>query len=73
MRLERRPWMIIPDSKILFTDDIFLSTVSRISCASCACSPGMEVGDKFMPYQVLLLKRDGSAEVYADIHSPVDQ
>jgi hypothetical protein len=36
-------------------------------------SPGMEVGDKFMPYQVLLLKRDGSAEVYADIHSPADQ
>ncbi|MEH6583491.1 MAG: DUF411 domain-containing protein [Halioglobus sp.] len=36
-------------------------------------SPGMEVGDKFMPYQVLLLKRDGSAEVYADILSPADQ
>ena len=36
-------------------------------------SPGMEVGDKFMPYQVLLLMRDGSAGVYADINSPADQ
>ncbi len=36
-------------------------------------SPGMEVADKFMPYQVLLLKRDGGTEVYADIHSPADQ
>lgn len=30
-------------------------------------SPGMEVGGKFTPYQVLLLKADGSSEVYADI------
>lgn len=29
-------------------------------------SPGMEVGDTKEPYQVLLLKRDGSAEVYAE-------
>lgn len=36
-------------------------------------SPGMEVGDRFMPYQVLLLKQDGSAEVYAEIRSPADQ
>jgi len=28
-------------------------------------SPGMEVGDKKEPYDVLLLKKDGSAEVYA--------
>jgi hypothetical protein len=33
-------------------------------------SPGMEVGSKFMPYQVLLLKKDGSTEVYADISRP---
>lgn len=32
-------------------------------------SPGMEVGDKFMPYQVLVLKSDGSAEVYAEVTS----
>ena len=31
-------------------------------------SPGMEMGDKFMPYKVLLLKQDGSAEIYASIN-----
>ena len=36
-------------------------------------SPGMEMGDRFAPYQVLLLKRDGSAEVYAKISSPLEQ
>ena len=36
-------------------------------------SPGMEVGDKFMPYQVLLLKRDGGHEIYADISRPEQQ
>jgi len=30
-------------------------------------SPGMEVGDKFSPYDVLLIKSDGSQEVYASI------
>jgi hypothetical protein len=33
----------------------------------------MEVGDKFMPYQVLLLKHDGSHEIYADIRRPEQQ
>lgn len=28
-------------------------------------SPGMEVGDKFMPYALMLLKDDGSVEEYA--------
>ncbi|NNE39007.1 MAG: DUF411 domain-containing protein [Gammaproteobacteria bacterium] len=32
-------------------------------------SPGMEMGDKFMPYQVLLIKEDGSSEVYADVQT----
>jgi hypothetical protein len=36
-------------------------------------SPGMEVGDKFMPYQVLLLKRNGSHEIYDDISRPEQQ
>ena len=36
-------------------------------------SPGMEVGDKFMPYQVLLLKHDGDHEIYADIRRPEQQ
>jgi hypothetical protein len=32
-------------------------------------SPGMEYQDKFMPYQVLLLKNDGSSQVYAQVNS----
>lgn len=36
-------------------------------------SPGMEVGDQFSPYDVMLLKKDGSAEVFASIKSPADQ
>ncbi|WP_369802079.1 DUF411 domain-containing protein [Microbulbifer sp. Q7] len=30
-------------------------------------SPGMEVGDRFTPYKVLQLNRDGSTSVYANI------
>lgn len=30
-------------------------------------SPGMEMGDRFTPYDVLILKRDGSSEVYARV------
>ncbi|WOX06904.1 DUF411 domain-containing protein [Microbulbifer pacificus] len=30
-------------------------------------SPGMEVGDRFTPYKVLLLHNDGSTSVYASI------
>lgn len=36
-------------------------------------SPGMEVGDQFTPYDVLVLKHDGSTAVYAHIKSPADQ
>jgi len=36
-------------------------------------TPGMEVGDKFMPYHVLLLKKDGSSEVYAVVNSYKEQ
>jgi hypothetical protein len=32
-------------------------------------SPGMEMGERFDNYDVLLLKRDGSSEVYAHIDS----
>lgn len=32
-------------------------------------SPGMEYKDQFMPYDVLLLKKDGSVEVYAAVKS----
>lgn len=36
-------------------------------------SPGMEVGGKFRPYDVLLLKIDGSAEIYARIKIQEEQ
>lgn len=36
-------------------------------------SPGMEVDDKFQPYQVLLVREDGSTEVYANIERPEAQ
>ena len=35
--------------------------------------PGMEMGDRFMPYQVLLLQEDGSHKVYADVENAKDQ
>ncbi|GAC32292.1 DUF411 domain-containing protein [Paraglaciecola polaris] len=38
-----------------------------------AGSPGMEMGDRFMPYQVLLLQRDGSSRVYAEVSSYEEQ
>lgn len=36
-------------------------------------SPGMEVGDRFSPYDVLLLKEDGSSEVFRHVASASDQ
>lgn len=36
-------------------------------------SPGMEVDDKFQPYRILLLKSDGSDEVYAKVQSYEEQ
>lgn len=36
-------------------------------------SPGMEVGDQFSPYDVMLMKKNGTAEVYASIKSAADQ
>ncbi|WLP95496.1 DUF411 domain-containing protein [Psychrobacter sp. M13] len=36
-------------------------------------SPGMEYQDKFMPYQVMQLNKDGSTQVYAAIESPAQQ
>ena len=38
-----------------------------------AGSPGMEMGNQFSPYQVLLLMKDGSSHVYATINSIEDQ
>ena len=36
-------------------------------------SPGMEVDDRFTPYQVLLLKNDGHSEVYARVDTAAQQ
>ena len=36
-------------------------------------SPGMEMGDRFTPYDVVLLLRDGSSEVYRHIASAEEQ
>ncbi|MBI0427562.1 DUF411 domain-containing protein [Psychrobacter sp. NG27] len=36
-------------------------------------SPGMEYQDKFMPYKVMQLNKDGTIEVYAAIESPQQQ
>lgn len=36
-------------------------------------SPGMEAGDRFQPYEVLLLRTDGTSEVYATVTAPEEQ
>ena len=36
-------------------------------------SPGMEVDDKFQPYRILLLKSDGTYEIYANVQSYEEQ
>lgn len=36
-------------------------------------SPGMEIGDRFQPYDVLVMKNDGSAQVYAHIATKNEQ
>lgn len=36
-------------------------------------SPGMEVGGRFTPYQVLLLKKNGSSEVFASVQNAAQQ
>jgi hypothetical protein len=36
-------------------------------------SPGMEVGERFTPYEVLLLKTDGTTEVYVQVETSDSQ
>ncbi len=38
-----------------------------------AGSPGMEMGDRFMPYQILLLNADGTSSVYAQVATYEEQ
>ena len=35
--------------------------------------PGMEMGDRFTPYDILVMYKDGSSSVYASIKSAADQ
>ena len=36
-------------------------------------SPGMEMGDQFMPYSVLILFKDGTSKAYAEVNSFEEQ
>lgn len=36
-------------------------------------SPGMEVGDRFSPYSIILIKSDGSQEVFTEVSSAEEQ
>jgi hypothetical protein len=36
-------------------------------------TPGMEMGDRFMPYQILLLNTDGTSSIYAEVASYDEQ
>ena len=36
-------------------------------------SPGMEMGDRFQPYKVFQLNKDGSLQVYASVEQQADQ
>lgn len=35
--------------------------------------PGMEMGDRFTPYDILVMNKDGTSRVFASIKSPADQ
>lgn len=36
-------------------------------------SPGMEVGERLTPYDILLMKKDGRSEVFASVKTAADQ
>lgn len=38
-----------------------------------AGSPGMEMGDRFTPYDVLVIREDGSTAVFAEVAGPAQQ
>lgn len=46
--------------------DRVASTSDRTESSMPICSPGMEAGDRREPYDVLLVKQDGTTEVYAN-------
>ena len=36
-------------------------------------SPGMEIGERFDSYDVILMKKDGTSEVYATVKTQAEQ
>ncbi|MEX0962731.1 MAG: DUF411 domain-containing protein [Pseudohongiellaceae bacterium] len=36
-------------------------------------SPGMEIGNRFDSYDVILMKKDGTSEIYATVSNPAEQ
>ena len=36
-------------------------------------SPGMVIGDRFTPYNIILMKKDGTSEIYASIANAAEQ
>ena len=36
-------------------------------------SPGMEIGNRFTSYAVILMKKDGTSEVYATVKNQAEQ
>ncbi|TWX70175.1 DUF411 domain-containing protein [Colwellia sp. C1TZA3] len=51
------------------TDDVIGLSVPAMPVGT----PGMEVDDKFQPYRVLLLKSNGTDEIYANVQSYKEQ
>jgi len=55
--------------KEIHADDVIGLSVPAMPVGT----PGMEVDDKFQPYRVLLLKSDGTYEIYAKVQSYEEQ
>ena len=36
-------------------------------------SPGMEIGQRFSPYDIILMHKDGSSSIFAHVESALDQ
>lgn len=56
-----------------YLDKVPAGTIGLSVPAMPVGTPGMEVGDRFMPYHVLLLNEDGTSAVYAEINTYEEQ
>lgn len=56
-----------------FLSDVPKNSIGLSVPAMPVGTPGMEMGDRFMPYQILLLNADGSASIYAEIATYEEQ